>query len=47
MFYIYIGISTLIALIVLKEMFTEKNWKTQLALSLVLIPLLLRIAMIK
>ncbi len=47
MLYIYLGISALIAVIVLTEMFKEKNWKTQLALSLVLIPLILRIFMIK
>jgi uncharacterized membrane protein len=47
MFFVYIGITVLIAVIVLTEMFREKNWKTQMALALVLIPLILRIAMVK
>jgi hypothetical protein len=47
MFYFYIGITLLIALIILRELFKEENWKTQLALALILVPLVLRILMIK
>lgn len=47
MFYTYIMISTLVAAAILTELFREKNWKNQLAMVIILIPLLLRIVQIK
>jgi hypothetical protein len=44
---LYIIISIIVALIVLYELFREKEWRTQLALAIILIPLLLRIFMVK
>ena len=47
LFYIYIIISVIIALLIIKEMFVEKDWKNQISLALLLIPFLLRIFLIK
>jgi hypothetical protein len=47
LFYTYIGITLLIAVIIVSELFREKSWRLQLALALILIPLFLRIFMIK
>jgi hypothetical protein len=47
MFYTYIMISALVAAAILTELFREKNWKNQLAMVIILIPLLLRIVQIK
>ena len=43
----YVGIAVLLAGIVIKELFQEKAWKNQLALVLILLPLVLRILHIK
>lgn len=46
-FWIYIGIAVIVTAVVLAELFTEKDWRKQIALALVLIPLLLRIFLVK
>ena len=43
----YIAIAVFVFVLVLRELFTERNWRNQLALALVLIPLVLRILHIK
>jgi len=45
--WIYIAMVCWITALVLQELFQEKSWRNQIALSLVLIPLLLRIFHIK
>jgi hypothetical protein len=45
--WIYVSIAAVLALLLLAEIFTEKHWKQQLALVLVLIPLVLRVLHIK
>lgn len=47
LFYLYIIIAAVIAAIVLMELFREKSWRHQLAMVIILIPLLLRIFHIK
>ncbi|MBP1657367.1 MAG: hypothetical protein H6Q31_1968 [Bacteroidetes bacterium] len=44
---VYIGIAACCAGLVVVEMFSEKRWREQLALVLILIPLVLRILHIK
>ncbi|MFH0990693.1 MAG: hypothetical protein V1799_11830 [bacterium] len=45
--WVYIGIAVLVLGLVLRELYGERNWKNQIALALVVIPLLLRILHIK
>jgi hypothetical protein len=47
LFYLYIAIVVVLAAVILGELFEEKNWRQQLAMVMVLIPLLLRICQIK
>jgi hypothetical protein len=47
LFWIYILIAVLITGIVLVELFSEKDWKKQIALAMLLIPFILRILQIK
>ncbi len=47
MFYLYIIITAVIATIIFAEMFREKNWKHQLAMAIILVPLVLRVLQIK
>ena len=47
LYWIYIIITIVIAALVGSELFTEKKFKTQIALALILIPLILRILSIK
>ncbi|MBW7888157.1 MAG: hypothetical protein H3C35_07340 [Bacteroidetes bacterium] len=46
-FYLYIAITVIIALILLSELWKEKNWKQQLLIVIILLPLVLRILQIK
>lgn len=43
----YIAIAAFLFILVLRELFTERNWRNQVALALMLIPLVLRILHIK
>jgi hypothetical protein len=43
----YILIAALVVVLVIRELFAERNWRNQMALALVLIPLFLRILHIK
>jgi hypothetical protein len=43
----YIAIAVFLFVLVLRELFAERNWRNQIALALVLIPLVLRILHIK
>jgi hypothetical protein len=43
----YIAIAVFVFVLVLRELFAERNWRNQIALALVLIPLVLRILHIK
>jgi hypothetical protein len=43
----YIVIAAFVLVLVVRELFAERNWRNQVALALVLIPLLLRILHIK
>ena len=43
----YILIAAFVFVLVLRELSAERNWRTQIALALVLIPLILRILHIK
>jgi hypothetical protein len=43
----YIAIAAFVVVLVIRELFAERNWRNQIALALVLIPLLLRILHIK
>ena len=45
--WIYIIIAAFVVVLVIRELFGERNWRNQIALALVLIPLLLRILHIK
>lgn len=45
--WVYIGIAAYCAGLVVIELFSEKRWREQLALVLILIPLILRIVHIK
>lgn len=47
LYWIYILITLFIAVLVGIELFTDKKWKNQIALALILIPLILRILSIK
>ena len=43
----YVIIAAFIFVLVIRELFSERNWRNQIALALVLVPLLLRILHIK
>jgi hypothetical protein len=43
----YVVIAAFVFVLVIRELFFERNWRNQVALALVLIPLLLRILQIK
>jgi len=43
----YIAIAGFLFVLVLRELFAERSWRNQIALALVLIPLVLRILHIK
>jgi hypothetical protein len=43
----YVVIAAFVVVLVIRELFAERNWRNQVALALVLIPLLLRILHIK
>jgi hypothetical protein len=43
----YIIIAAFVVVLIGRELFAERNWRNQIALALVLIPLLLRILHIK
>jgi hypothetical protein len=47
LFYVYIIITAVIAAIVLMELFREKSWRHQLAMVIIIIPLVLRVLQIK
>ncbi len=47
LYFVYILIAVYIGIIILIEVFNQKNWKNQLSLILILIPLILRIFQIK
>jgi len=47
LFWSYILITALFAVIVTQELFRERNWRQQLAMVLVLVPLVLRVLLIK
>ena len=47
LFTIYILILVLLSVIIIKELFEEKDWRKQIALIMVLIPFILRILQIK
>jgi hypothetical protein len=46
-FYLYILIAAITAAIIVAELFREKSWRHQLAMVIILIPLVLRIFHIK
>ncbi|MCX6144869.1 MAG: hypothetical protein NTZ35_16810 [Ignavibacteriales bacterium] len=43
----YVVIAVFVLVLVIRELFAERNWRNQVALALVLIPLFLRIFHIK
>lgn len=45
--WVYIGIAVLLAAVVISELFRERRWREQIALGLILIPLILRILHVK
>jgi hypothetical protein len=45
--WLYVAIAAALAILVIAELFREKQWKNQVALVLVSIPLILRILHIK
>jgi len=45
--WIYIVLAAFVAYLVLRELFAQKDWRTQVTLALVLIPLVLRILHVK
>ena len=47
MLYIYLGIVLLLIVCILRELLTEKNIFTQIDAALVLIPLVLRLLLVK
>lgn len=47
LFIIYIGIVILLLVYTVRQLFTETNWRLQLAYALLIIPLLLRAFLIK
>jgi hypothetical protein len=47
MFWIYWSIITVLCLGLIAELFSERNWREQLTAALVLVPVLLRVLLIK
>lgn len=47
LFWIYLLLVLIIMILLLVELFSEKDWKKQLGLSLLLIPFILRMFLIK
>ena len=47
LFWIYILIISFFTIIIIMELFSEKDWKKQIALMMVMIPFILRILHIK
>lgn len=47
LYWIYILIAIYISVIIIVELFAEKQWKKQIALAMILIPFVLRILQIK
>lgn len=47
LFWFYIAIVLILSTIIIVELFTETNWRKQIALAMLLIPFILRILMIK
>lgn len=43
----YIAIALMLLILVAKELFSERRWREQVALALILVPLLLRVLHIK
>jgi hypothetical protein len=43
----YIVIAAFVVVLIIRELFAERHWRNQVALALVLIPLILRILHIK
>jgi len=43
----YVVLAVVIVYLVVREMFDQKDWRTQLTLALVMIPLVLRILHVK
>lgn len=47
LFFLYIVIASIVAVIVLMELFREKSWRHQMAMVIIIIPLILRVFQIK
>ncbi len=47
LFWIYIVITLFITVVIVTELFTEKDWKKQIALAMLLLPFVLRVLLIK
>jgi hypothetical protein len=47
LYVIYIAIALLILLLVVRELFLERQWRNQIALAMIIIPLVLRILQVK
>jgi len=46
-FYLYIIIAAITAAIIVAELYRETNWRHQLAMVIILIPLVLRVCQVK
>lgn len=47
LFYCYLIITAVVAFVLLAELFREKNWRQQIAITIILLPLVLRLLQIK
>ncbi len=47
LFWTYILIAVYLTVLVLMELFSERNWKKQMAYAMILIPFVLRVLLIK
>jgi hypothetical protein len=47
LYVIYIAIALFILILIVRELFLERHWRNQVALALVVIPLVLRILQVK
>nr|MBN2278078.1 hypothetical protein [candidate division Zixibacteria bacterium] len=47
LYWIYVLITLFLSIIIIIELFSEKQWKKQIALAMVLLPFVLRILQIK
>jgi hypothetical protein len=47
LYWIYVLIAGLVLALVLRELVQERQWRSQLALAIIVIPLLLRILQVK